>query len=358
MIVATFQIMWLRLWRDKGAFALAFLLPGVIFSIFAAIFSTASGGTLDLRVAMTADPAAPLVETLIETATFDAHYDRNWTSSDLSEAVKLGQFDVGVHVHDRAACDPSPVFTVFADPNRSVATTVLKGQLRQFMAQQSGIRAPELFETRSVLGQYDGPDDQSVTYYVGAVAILFLLFSAMQAAALSIDERRNGITDRLMLGQAGVVLRLIGKLGFITLIGCLQAGIIVAVAVLGFDVGLDGHYFGIAMACLSASFVAASLGVLLASVCETQPQMHAVSTFLVLVFSAIGGSMVPRFMMPSWLQDISQFTPNHWVIEAFYGVLARGQSVASLWPVWGVLYGVAVICFIVAAGLSHRLRRG
>ena len=41
MISAIFKIMWLRLWRDKGALVLAFILPGFIFAIFAAIFSNA-----------------------------------------------------------------------------------------------------------------------------------------------------------------------------------------------------------------------------------------------------------------------------------------------------------------------------
>jgi len=52
MLSAVFNIMWLRLWRDKGALVLAFILPGFIFAIFAAIFSNASGGQLDLRAAL------------------------------------------------------------------------------------------------------------------------------------------------------------------------------------------------------------------------------------------------------------------------------------------------------------------
>jgi len=67
--------------------------------------------------------------------------------------------------------------------------------------------------------------------------------------------------------------------------------------------------------------------------------------------------MVPRFMMPNWLQNIGAITPNFWSIEAFYGVLARGQSVLELWPVWCVLYGGAALCMILAAGLSHKMMR-
>lgn len=361
MIGATFKIMWLRLWRDKGAFALAFLLPGVIFAVFAAIFSTASGGTLDIRVGMalanTSAEVRTLGEIITQNADFDLHFDRDADLESVLEAVRLGQFDVGIYVNPLDAPQP---FLILGDPNRSVATTVLKGQLRQIMAEQSGAQAPNLFETRSVLSgnNEDGPSDQSVTYYVGGTAILFLLFSAMQAANITIEERRNGITHRLMLGQTGILSRHLGKLGFMTLIGCCQAMIIVAVADLFFDVPITDHIGPVALACLAAAVVSAAIALLVASFCETQTQMHAVSTFLVLLFSAVGGSMVPRFMMPGWLQDLGVFSPNYWVIEAFYGILARGQSVASLWLVWTVLSATAAISVIGAALLTHHLRRG
>ncbi len=361
MISSTFRIMWLRLWRDRGAFSLAFLLPGVIFAVFAAIFSTASGGELDLRVALVSDGSeagVALADDILDRAAFDIESDANWTDADVREAVRLGQYDVGLLVTGFTH-DNSPPFTIYGDPSRAVATTVLKGQLRQILAEQNGSPQVEHFtEISAVATGNGGQSDQSVTYYIGATAILFLLFSAMQAANLSIEERRNGINDRLMLGGRGTMARMIGKLAFLTFIGFLQAFIIVGVAYFAFDVPVLDHLPGVTLACFGTALLSASIALLVASLCSSAPQMHAVSTFLVLLFSAIGGSMVPRFMMPGWLQDIGQFTPNHYAIEAFYGILARGQSVASLWLVWGVLFGGAALCLLSAAFISHRLQRG
>ena len=85
--------------------------------------------------------------------------------------------------------------------------------------------------------------------------------------------------------------------------------------------------------------------------------MNTASTFLVLLFSALGGSMVPRFMMPEWLQTIGQFTPNHWAIEAFYGILARDQTVLDLFEVWSVLIGGTIIMLLLTAFIAYRFRR-
>ena len=363
MILAVFKTMWLRLWRDKGALVLAFILPGFIFAVFAAIFSNASGGNLDLRVALanqsTSEATLDFAEKVKTSELFSVSYDEAWTENEVTDRIRLGQDDVGI-VLMGSFSDPNNIpIKIIQDPSRKVAATVLKGQIRQMLASQSQAETREIFSTVSALNSEAESNmrDPTVTYYIGATAILFLLFSAMQGAAISIDERRNGISDRLMVGPAGAFGMLSGKFVFLSAIGFFQAAIICAVAALFFDVPILSHLLPIALACLGASVLAAGLSLLVAAFCDTQAQMNTVSTFAVLLLSAVGGSMVPRFMMPSWLQQIGIATPNYWSIEAFYGILARGQSVLDLLPVWGVLVGGGLICLGLAAFVSHKLMR-
>ena len=363
MIFAVFKTMWLRLWRDKGALVLAFILPGFIFAVFAAIFSNASGGNLDLRVALanqsTSDATQDFADTIKTSELFSVSFEQGWTERDVMERVRLGQEDVGIVLTGSFDDSNNPPIKIIQDPSRKVAGTVLKGQIRQMLAGQSQAETREIFDTVSALNSDTDSEmqDPTVTYYIGATAILFLLFSAMQGAAISIDERRNGISDRLMVGPTGAFGMLSGKFVFLSVIGFSQAATICAVAVVFFDVPILSHLLPIALACLGASVLASGLSLLVAACCDTQAQMNTVSTFAVLLLSAIGGSMVPRFMMPSWLQQIGVATPNYWSIEAFYGILARGQSVFDLLPVWGVLFGGGLVCLGLAAIVSHKLMR-
>jgi len=100
MISAVFKVMWLRLWRDKGALILAFVLPGFIFTIFAAIFANASGGNLDIRVALAnvsaAQDAQAFSTTLKDSELITVSFDEDWTEEDIKNRVRLGQEDAGV----------------------------------------------------------------------------------------------------------------------------------------------------------------------------------------------------------------------------------------------------------------------
>lgn len=363
MISAIFKIMWLRLWRDKGALILAFILPGFIFAIFAAIFANASGGSLDLRVSMALTSSAPasieFAESLSEDAEFTLSTDKAWDASTIKNRVKLGQDDVGLIIDGDITNPAVQSLTIVKDPSREVAATVLMGQLRQQLAQNSNLQTPQIFKEVSALPDNQKAEltDPSVTYYVGATAILFLLFSAMQGAAISLDERNTGISDRLLVGPMGAAAMLTGKFLFLTLIGTIQAAIIVGVGYAVFDIPILGHIPELILACLGSAALASSIALLVASLTASSAQMNTVSTFIVLLFSAIGGSMVPRFMMPDWLQSLGRFTPNHWSIEAFYGILARGQTMADLLTVWSILFGGAAILLCLAAFISHRLMR-
>lgn len=363
MIFAVFKTMWLRLWRDKGALILAFVLPGFIFAVFAAIFSSASGGNLDMRVSLatlsTVDETVEFSENLQNSDVISVDFDASWTEADIKERVRLGQDDVGVVLVGDLFDSDDISIRIIEDPSREVAATVLKGQLRQMLFDQSGFDKTELFATISALpsGNATQLKDPTVTYYIGATAILFLLFSAMQGAAISIDERRNGISDRLMVGPYGALGMLTGKFIFLSVIGFFQAAIICAVAAVFFKVPLLPFIFPVAVACLGSAVLATGLALLIASLCKTQVQMNTISTFAVLLLSAIGGSMIPRFMMPEWLQQLGALTPNYWSIEAFYGILARGQSMLNLLPIWGVLFGGGFLCLGLAAILSHKLMR-
>lgn len=454
MILAILKVMTLRLFRDRGALLLAFVLPGFIFAIFAAIFSTASGGDLDLRVALAVTSenkkTQEVAKFLQQTDSFSIVSNLDWSEEKVRESVRLGTSDAGIILRGALTDQVVPPILIIEEPSRQIAATVLMGQLRQLLAEQApgvlvrrqaaGIEAmtgpfsaaqkraldhalngmkkdyeaesddgqvtvsqgsaepengteeitpvrlpsaqpvPErsgekdsnqdgtinasregdgLFARASAVTQAEGPvlKDASVAYYAGATAILFLLFSAMQGAAISLEERNGGIADRLLIGLTGTAKLTLGKFLFLAGQGMVQALVVVAVAAIVFDVPVLDKLPLLVLASFSAAASAAGIALFMASLCTSATQLNTVSTFLVLIFSAIGGSMVPSFMMPDWLQSLGHLTPNAWVIDSFYGILARQFGLAEIFLPSAVLIGVAALCLASASFISYRLMR-
>ncbi len=67
--------------------------------------------------------------------------------------------------------------------------------------------------------------------------------------------------------------------------------------------------------------------------------------------AAIGGIMVPKFVMPAFMQRLAELSPMNWGLEALLGVLLRGGDVASILPQVLQLGALAAVMFAVALGL-------
>ncbi|MWJ28611.1 ABC transporter permease [Halomonas sp. ZH2S] len=392
---AIFRVMALGLWRDRGALLLAFALPSLVFAIFASIFSGATEGDLYLRVGLVVETEDPVLQDfaqyLTQTEDLEITALPDASRAQLLEQVRQGNFDTAVIIHGQLDTDNSPLFTIVSEPTREIAALSLQGWLRQRLAAQQpqvlvqrlaqrtevfvggfspeqqasldaalGAMAQEpdnaaaedaLIELQPVYGQ--APASISglggIAYYAGATTILFLLLSSVSAGMVSLEERENGISERLLLSKVARSRLLLGRFLFLLSLGFLQASAIFLVARFGFGLEIESALAQVIVMALACAAASAGLALLLLSLCRTTQQATAFSSFFVLVISVLGGSMVPRFMMPDWLQTVSLFTPNAWAIEGFYGALIRGDSWAQLAQPSGILAAVALVCLLLAA---------
>jgi len=65
--------------------------------------------------------------------------------------------------------------------------------------------------------------------------------------------------------------------------------------------------------------------------------MQGLSIASILLMSAIGGSMIPLFIMPEFMQTLAKFSINYWGLEAIYDILWRQTDTASVLQKIGVL---------------------
>lgn len=389
MILAIARAMTLNLLRDRAALAMILVLPSVIYVVFAAIFASVGAGEPLLRVGLTASVPAPDLEAAMRTAPLLSVVSFG-TEPPLRQAVAEGRIDAGLVL--RAAPDQldlAPI-EILVDPAKPMAGAVLDGRIHALLGKAmpevvfdrqsaritewvgalDSAQSARLAAIRSRVATGDGTPppgltvqkvvggtgtiDPAVTYYAGAIAFMFLLFSATQGATFLIDARASGLLDRVMAGPGGVDVAVLGLVLFLTVHGIVQVAVIFAVAAVLYGVPVASHLPVWSFATLLAAAAAAGFGLAVAAVCRTRAQAQAVSTFLVLLFSALGGSMVPRFLMPDWLREAGTVSPNAWAVDLYQGLLSRGASIGDLWAEAAALGALSVAGVGIAIWASRR----
>lgn len=367
MNVAVFQVMLLGLLRDRGALAMGFLIPAAFFIVFATVFAAASGVDMRVQLAIADEAHSATSETLVATLrrldVIDASGDRELTAAQVRDRVRRGSADVGLIIRDAATVGRKPVgesLVIVGDPVRGVAMSLLAGQLQRMQAPSdladasAGGGGPAAVEHEYVAGM--SADLNHVAYYAGAVAVLFLLFSSVHGAVTLLEEEEAGILDRVLAGPAGAATLVNGKFLFLVGQGVVQVAVIFVVAWLLYGIDLPGHVVPWSLATLAASAAAAGLALALVTACTTRRQAQTLANVAILILSAIGGSMVPRFLMPPLLQDLGALTPNAWALEAYSAIFWRDEPIASLGLPIGILLGAGMLGLALAQRFARRLQ--
>lgn len=206
--------------------------------------------------------------------------------------------------------------------------------------------------TRSVVG--DGKNTSMISFYAAAIGVMFLLFTASGSAGALLDEAESGALDRVLSSRITMTRLLGGKLLFNTALAFLQLVVMFLWGRAVFKLDFFSHLAGFTVMGIATAFAVAAFGLLLASACHTRAQLGALSTLLILIMSAIGGSMFPRFLMPEAMQKAGLFTINGWAIDGFTKVFWRNLPVTSLGPQVGVLVGAGIVLFLVARRVARR----
>jgi ABC-2 type transport system permease protein len=209
----------------------------------------------------------------------------------------------------------------------------------------------------------DEEEASVIAYYAAGIAVMFLLFSMTGAAGGLLEEEERGTLERLLTSNVDMTTLLGSRFAFFTVMGLVQVLLMFVWgwAVFGLELWTANRVLGVLAMSLVTAAAAAGFGLVLAAACRSRAQLGGLSTIVVLVMSALGGSMMPRFLMPDFMKTVSRLTLNGWALDGFlevfwYGDPAAGP-LASLWSLrleLAVLAMLSIVFFLAARRLARR----
>ncbi|PWA07134.1 ABC transporter permease [Pueribacillus theae] len=193
-------------------------------------------------------------------------------------------------------------------------------------------------------------------YFTIAMGALFALFLAATVATKTGVEIRQQVFNRILLANSNPMLFLIGKMVSTFCLAWLQIMFVFILSHFILDVfpgrsmafwsGIVGvvTLLSLSIAGLAAVFTTISLRM------TNIDAANGIFMLIILLFGVIGGNFVPIYVLPDWLQQIGEWTPNGLSLVMLTEWI-QFRELSSLVMPSVLLIGFFLLCTVIALAL-------
>jgi len=188
--------------------------------------------------------------------------------------------------------------------------------------------------------------DSYIDFLTPGVVVMTCLFSAGWSGMGLIDDLDRGVVDRFLVSPASRGSLIAGRLIQGAMVGVIQAVIII---VLGLLVGATypGGIAGLIALTVCAVLLGTGIGALsngVALLSRREETMIAVSNFVLLPLVFLSSVFMAQALMPQWMQDVAQYNPVNWAVQAGRAALAANGDWSIVFSRMGYLVIFTVVC--------------
>jgi ABC-2 type transport system permease protein len=229
-----------------------------------------------------------------------------------------------------------------------------------------------LKDKNSIQEQYIGYHDEekkkpsSVQQSVPAWLIFSMFFIIIPISNTFINEKRQETLSRLAVMNISVGELLLSKLIPYFIINTIQMILMVLIGI--YLVPLLGgeklvvHLKDWPLLLLVSSFVsfaAISFALAISSFVKTTEQAVSLGGLLNITFAALGGVMVPVFVMPHFMQYVTNLSPMAWSLEGFLAIfLYNGDLSKTIMPIISLALFGGISLIIARYKLKREITEG
>ena len=122
---------------------------------------------------------------------------------------------------------------------------------------------------------------------------------------------------------------------------------------------INGSLFALGAISIALSIAAIGISSLIAVSAKSSEQATTIGGILNILLGAIGGVMVPKFIMPPSMQTLSQISPMSWGLDGFLDIFLKSASLSMILDKVLMLIAFGVVSLIISMLiLQIRINKG
>jgi len=266
-------------------------------------------------------------------------YGRAW----LAVTIPRG-FGEGVH---RGSPQTIQIVADGSDANSAgVAVGYASNLLAQYsvrlVSRQGSARPTPLIDPR--IRVWFNPQLESRHFMIpGVIALLLLVVTTNLSSMGIVREKEIGTLEQLNVTPLSRSELIVGKLLPYALIGMVEVGLVISVAIFWFEVPMRGSV--LLLLAMSAVYLLTTLGLglFVSTISATQQQaMMTASFFFLIPMVFLSGFVFPIENMPAIVQKVTYLIPLRYFLIILRGIFLKGVGLETFWPdalaltAWGV----------------------
>jgi ABC-2 type transport system permease protein len=280
------------------------------------------------------------------------------SEKELGRQVELGKLTAGIVIPPefsrRLANGGKVDVQVLIDGVDANTAGIASGYIAQIIQQYTlqkldvGLSLPI---TTHVSFLYNPGLNSSWFFVPGVMGLVLTLIGTIVSSVTVIREKDTGTLEQLLMTPAAEWEILGSKIMplFVLLMGDVLLALVLGTVIFHLPfrgsfplfIGLSGLYI----------VVGISVGIMLATICQSQQQVLLTTFFTTLPMVQLSGAIAPIETMPPFFQSLSWFNPLRHYIAIVRGILLKGVGLESLW------LNVLMLAFFAVVLLSVSIDR-
>src|SRR5208337_1883357 len=361
------NIFWLGL-KELRSFLNDYVLLGlVIYTFTLAVMSQAQSNSQELRNASIAivDEDRSALSRQIASGFLPPYFKKPQyiEEGDIDQLMNLGRFtfvlDIPPYFERDVRAGRKPAVQLLVDATAMVqagigsgyASQIIKDEINRFMERSEPVSNPRVnlairvaFNPNVTTGWFT-----SVMGIINNITMLAIIL----AGAAVVREREHGTMDHLLVMPLTPFEIALAKVWANGLIIAVAAGLSLEFVVQGLlHIPINGSVPLFMVGVCLYLFFSTSIGIFLATVARTMPQLGLLYMLVAMPMNILSGSNTPLDSQPAWLRTVMQASPSTHFVSFAQAILYRGAGFYEVWPrflavalIASLFLGLAVLRF-------------